>query len=408
MGIRITFVSNFINHHQIPFCEEMYSRLHEDFSFVQVMPMDQQRVEMGWGEESSRIPYLHKLYEEEEFCTRLILDCDVLILGWTGDDKGEKKDVLIKERLSSGKPVIRISERIYREGRYKAVSPRGLIAKYHEHIKYKAKPVYMLCAGAYVSGDFKLLGAYPGKMFKWGYFPPLKRFEEDQLQEMLYKEKEKLRLCFVARLIKLKHPEFALYVAEHLRNRGIDFHMDIVGDGPLRSELEATVKEKGLADKITFHGSMEPDKVRRVMENSHVFIFASNYLEGWGAVVNEAMNSACAVVASKEAGAVPFLIKDKENGLSFDKCSKDELLSKIDYLIDEPGRISKFQKAAYETIISEWNAEVAGERFLHFCKNITADNSELKDIPTSGPMSRAEVLKAPGFIRTLQEDNHLE
>ena len=45
------------------------------------------------------------------------------------------------------------------------------------------------------------------------------------------------------------------------------------------------------------------------MEKSHIHLFTSNHLEGWGAVVNEAMNSGCAVVANREAGAVPYLIE---------------------------------------------------------------------------------------------------
>ncbi len=408
MGIRITFVSNFINHHQIPFCEELYGRLSDDFSFVQVMPMDEERSKMGWSDKSSQIPYLHKLYEEEDVCAKLIRDCDVLLLGWTGQDNGEKKDILINERLSSGKPVIRVSERIYREGRYKAISPRGLMAKYHEHIKYRKKPVYMLCAGAYVSGDFNLIGAYPDKMFKWGYFPPFKEFSEDELDEMLYKDGDELYISFVARLIKLKHPEFAVYAAEFLRDKGIKFHMDIVGDGPLRGELENMIKEERLSEAVTFCGSMEPQKVRQVMERSHLFIFASNYLEGWGAVVNEAMNSACAVIASSEAGAVPFLVKDEVNGLSYEGCNKEEFLSDLEYLVDNPEKIRDFQKAAYETISSEWNAKVAGDRFLSFCSDILESGSSLRNIPKTGPMSRAEVLKAPSIFRTLKEDNHLE
>ena len=53
------------------------------------------------------------------------------------------------------------------------------------------------------------------------------------------------------------------------------------------------------------------------MEQADVFLFTSNYLEGWGAVLNEAMNSACAVVAGHGIGAVPFLLKHGKNGLVY-------------------------------------------------------------------------------------------
>ena len=53
------------------------------------------------------------------------------------------------------------------------------------------------------------------------------------------------------------------------------------------------------------------------MECADVFLFTSNYLEGWGAVLNESMNSACAVVAGSGIGAVPFLLKHNYNGLVY-------------------------------------------------------------------------------------------
>ena len=108
---------------------------------------------------------MHLLYEEPEVCRGLIEDCDLLLAGWM------EQEELIAGRLGSGKPAIRISERIYREGQWKAVSPRGLAHKYREHIRYRNKPVYLLCAGAYVASDFSLIHAYPGKRFRFGYFP---------------------------------------------------------------------------------------------------------------------------------------------------------------------------------------------------------------------------------------------
>ena len=40
--------------------------------------------------------------------------------------------------------------------------------------------------------------------------------------------------------------------------------------------------------------------------------------DGWGAVANEAMNSACALVAGHMIGAVPYLIRQGENGLIYE------------------------------------------------------------------------------------------
>ena len=129
--MKLTFLSNYINHHQIPFCNACYDRLKEDFCFVQAQPMEQERLAMGWHNEADSLPFVKCLYEEEAECRERILSCDVLLAGWS-----DRED-LVQERLGGGKPVIRISERLYREGQWKAVSPRGLIHKYKEHTRYR-------------------------------------------------------------------------------------------------------------------------------------------------------------------------------------------------------------------------------------------------------------------------------
>ena len=290
-----------------------------EFHFVQVMPMEEKRKNMGWGVDEKTIPYLVLFYEEPDKAKRLILDSDVVLFGWT---EGRIND-LEEERLSSGRISFRVSERIYREGQWKFISPRGLAAKYREHIRYRNKPVYLLCTGAYVASDFALIKSYPGKMLKWGYFP-----EGENPSDKDY-GCEKVRICWAGRLIDLKHPEFAVKLAAKLKALDRPFSMDIVGDGPLRAQLESMVSELGLSEYVTLTGGKRPAEVREYMKKASVFLFTSNYLEGWGAVVNEAMQCGCAVVASKEAGAVPFLIKDGENGLYYENGDYADFKEKV-------------------------------------------------------------------------------
>ncbi len=411
-----------------------------EFYFVQTMPMEEKRRSMGWAVDERKIPYLILYYEDEDRAKKLIENSDVVLFGWT---EGLTAD-LEKKRLSSGKLSFRVSERIYREGQWKAVSPRGLVKKYHEHFVYRKKPVYLLCTGAYVASDFNLIKSYPGKKLKWGYFPdadrgfradqePTKDDEASEPDSGMSKENTgcasnaggkkadmtsisapasgeriagHIRMCWAGRLIALKHPEFAIRVAGHLRENGRDFLLDIVGDGPLRESLEAEVKSLGLEDCVTFTGSLPPDKVLAYMDRADIFLFTSNYLEGWGAVVNEAMQRRCAVVASLEAGAVPFLIKDGSNGLVYKKGSYDDFESKVDFLFDNREKIGIYAYAARKTIKKLWNAENAATELVRFCREFL-DGKEPSPAK-HGPLSVAKNIPAPGFMRTLQETNKLE
>ncbi len=382
--MKVTMISNYINHHQIPFSQALYERIGEGYHFIQTEPMEEERVAMGWGLDEQKLPYVVTLNKEPEYVRRLIEESDILLVGWM-----QREDLLTK-RLAGEKLTIRISERLYREGQWKAVSPRGLLAKYREHTRYRKNPVYLLCAGAYVASDFSLVKAYPGKMFRFGYFPPMKEFTEKELEENhpwpKTRNEREIQLVWAGRFLPLKHPEFALRLAERLKQEDYSFHLHLIGGGELEEELKAFASEKKLEDRVTFYGFLKPEEVRKVMEKSHIHLFTSNRLEGWGAVVNEAMNSGCVEVASFRAGAVPFLVRPGENGLVYRKDSFEELVEQVRFLLDNPEKGERMGKAAYETIASEWNAGEAARRLLDFYEQWKTGRITP---PASGPFSAA-------------------
>ena len=99
-AVIITFVSNYINHHQLPFCRAMENIGKDvEFYFVQTMPMEEKRRSMGWMVEEDSIPYLVLSYRDEKRAKELILNSDVVLFGWT---EGLLMDLRDK-RLSSGK-----------------------------------------------------------------------------------------------------------------------------------------------------------------------------------------------------------------------------------------------------------------------------------------------------------------
>lgn len=394
----ITFVSNYINHHQIPFCDAMSSLFEDvDFHFVQTMPMEEKRINMGWAVDPKDYPYVSLFYEDKKYCEELILNSDVVIFGWTEGLTSE----LEKKRLSSGKLSFRVSERIYRGSRIKWLSPRGLMKKYNEHIRYRKKPVYLLCAGAYVSADFKLIHAYPDKMLKWGYYPDVK-----DRSFRVSETDNKIRLCWAGRFVKLKHPEYAIELCKELDKFGYDYELKMIGDGYMRQDLEKTVKDAGLSASVSFLGNLKPEEVTMHMKDSDVFLFTSNYLEGWGAVVNEAMQCGCAVVASREAGAVPFLINDGENGISYRNGDYEDFKKKVLSLFQEKYKILQFAKNGYDTIEKIWNAKNASMEFVRFCREYI--DGAVPRPAEIGPMSKAEIIKPESILRAMTEGNCLE
>lgn len=385
--MRLTIVSNYINHHQIPMANVLYQRLGAGFAFIQTSPMEEDRVKMGWGSEVNAIPYLMLFYKESEQCAKWIMDSDVVVFGGVEDES------YIKPRLNAGKIVIRASERLYREGQWKSISPRGRKKKYEDHTQYANAPVYLLCHGAYVASDFALVHAYPEKKFVWGYFPAVNTYDLDRLFEgkrhLNQSGKSEIRILWAGRFLKLKHPEYAIKAARFLEQQNICFHLDMVGDGELAGTLLELVRNWHLEHRVTFHGFQPPQEVRRFMEEAEIFLFTSNYLEGWGAVLNESMNSACAVVAGSGIGAVPFLIKHRNNGLVYKTGHYHEFQEQVLTLCQNEELRRKLGTSAYHTIVKLWNPKEAADRLYRFCEGLIEGHV----VPEKeGPLSPAPLI----------------
>ena len=378
-----TFVSNYINHHQMPLCEALRRELGDDFTFIQTMPMEEERVAMGWGVDMRQLPYVQCLYQDEYACRRTIAESDVVLFGWS------QREDIAAERLASGRVTMRVSERLYREGQWKAVSPRGLAAKYQEHIRYRKKNVCMLCAGAYTASDFHLIGAYPGKLFRWGYFTRLRTYSEEQFNTMKVQD-GRLHIVWAGRFIPLKHPEYVVRLAGTLRDKVCPFFIHMLGDGELEPQIRQDVDQAGLAESFRFYGYTEPEQVRDVMEQCHIHLFTSNHLEGWGAVVNEGMNSGCVEVVNEQVGAAPYLIRHGVNGLVYPKDRYGKMEALVLDLFENWETRRRMGRAAYETIRDVWNAEYAAKELLRFAEGLL--RGEI--VPgKEGPLTAAPILR---------------
>ena len=95
--------------------------------------------------------------------------------------------------------------------------------------------------------------------------------------------------------------------------------LDLVGDGPLRAELEARAGALGLGGQVRFHGSMREDSVRELFDRADLFVLPSvvardGQMEGVPVVLMEALAAGVPVVATRMSG-IPELVHDGETGL---------------------------------------------------------------------------------------------
>ena len=380
--MKIAFVTNFYNHHQKPLADTLYSILGDDYYFIETSPITEERLKMGWGGEKKPKYVLQNYLDEysRAKCREIVDTADVVIIGSAPYD-------MLKTRLKKGLLTFMYTERLYKTGIPYLKMPLYFLLSIKRYITHRN--FYVLCASAYTPIDFSKTFAFINKTYKWAYFTEVKKYENI---DKLIEEKRPASILWVARLIGLKHPEHAVEVARRLKNDGYNFELNIIGVGELEENTKSLIESNDLSECVKMLGAMPPEAVREHMEKSEIFLFTSDRNEGWGAVLNESMNSACAVVANSEIGSVPFLIEDGVNGYMYKDGDVDGLYNRVKQLLDDENERKRIAKNAYSTMTDEWNAENAANRFVSLCERMLA--GEYKPFPyKSGVCSKAERLK---------------
>lgn len=375
----IVIASNYFNHHQRYLSEALDEMTGHSFFFIETMEMEQERKNMGWG--TTDIPaYVLQEYDpvQRKKCRKLIREADVVI--WGSCPYG-----LILPRLLAHKLTFCYSERIFKEG-LSGFGYWGRAIKYGLLYRPPQKNHYLLASSAYASADHARLNLFRGKTLRWGYFPQTMAYSLPQLMA----EKNPTTILWAARMIPWKHPEYVIGVAKQLRQWGCDFTMELVGNGELQQEMERLVAKESLQAQVKLTGACTPEQVRKKMERAAIFLVTSDQNEGWGAVVNESMNSGCAVVACRGVGAAPFLIENGKNGLLFEVGDPAELAAQTRFLLEHPRRRQQMGEEAYRTIADTWNSSCAARRLIALSQDLL--DGKTSALPESGPCSPAPII----------------
>ena len=377
--MRIVFISNYFNHHQLYVSDELYKLTGNNYYFIETSTISDERIKMGWKSDIKR-GYLLKLSDNNrKEIYRIIREADVVI--W-----GSAPYTLIRKRIYQNKLTFVYSERLFKN-KNPSILIRLLIGIKWKFRYPKRKNVYLLCSSAFSYYDFLSVFLFKNKAFKWGYFPEFIEYEDIK---SVITSKENNSILWAARFIDWKHPEYVVELASFLKEQRIEAHIKMIGNGELFDQIKNSVIEKGLSDYLELIGPLSPENVRREMEKSEIFIMTSDRGEGWGAVLNEAMNSGCAVVANSEAGAVPFLINES-NGIVYPNGSLDTFCNLVLSLLKDNKKRVNYGEQAYLAIKTTWNACNASKRLFILSNKLLSLSS--CDEYQSGPISKCDIIK---------------
>ncbi|MFT6216275.1 MAG: glycosyltransferase involved in cell wall biosynthesis [Roseivirga sp.] len=170
---------------------------------------------------------------------------------------------------------------------------------------------------------------------------------------------EVLRLLYVGRLSPEKNLPFLIRC---LAKVGLRVKLSIVGAGPDQLDIENLIRDLGMSDSMKLLGSVPWDEVIEYYLSHDVFILPS-ISEPWGLVVNEAMLCKLPVLVSSNCGCSRDLVKEGVNGFTFNPFTEEDLVAKINLLIQNFDQLPEWGRASFE-MIQEYNPGRSAKQML--------------------------------------------
>jgi glycosyltransferase involved in cell wall biosynthesis len=376
--MKIAFFSNFMSHHQLPLCLSL-KKYSSSFHFIASRPIPDKKLKIGY-DDMNNADFVIRAYENtaEAQIHALLFDSDIVIFG----DGSEK---YLPLRMAESKLSFLYTERFLKKGFWQRFRPTTRRRIKNKTSKYNGLPYHILCAGGYVAADARYFN-FQNSLYRWAYFPPVEKID---IEALLAKKRSltPLRLIWVGRFLPWKRPEIVIYLAANLNKRGLKFQLEMIGSGKMEARVRDLIRKNELQEFVTLTGVISADKVRERMREASIFILSSDFHEGWGAVLNEAMGNGCCCISSSAAGSASTLISHENNGMVYNYKDIHELTSLCEKVLCDTVLRERLGRNAYQTIVDCWNAEFAAKRFINLAECLM--DKKPYDAPASGPCSLA-------------------
>ena len=172
----------------------------------------------------------------------------------------------------------------------------------------------------------------------------------------------------VARLVEKKGLGDLLAAADLLRRAGHAFQVEIIGEGPLREELEARIAQDGLAERVRLRGAQPHEVVRAAYERASIFVLPCVVAEdgdrdGIPVVLLEAMASGVPVVSTSVVG-IPELIRSGREGLIVPPNDARALAHALTQLLADATSRERLARAARARIEERYSIDRSADQLL--------------------------------------------
>ncbi len=151
---------------------------------------------------------------------------------------------------------------------------------------------------------------------------------------------DKVKLLTIARLVEKKGVEYGIRAVAKVMQRHPNVEYKIIGDGPIKSELEDLIKDLKIIDSVEILGWKKQEEVIELMKGADILLAPSvtskdGDQEGIPVVLMEALALGLPVLSTLHSG-IPELVQDGISGFLIPERNVDTLIEKLIYLIEHP------------------------------------------------------------------------
>lgn len=174
---------------------------------------------------------------------------------------------------------------------------------------------FLLCIGD-ATAKFTREGYPPRKLFDFAYFPPspAARLADDNFAEQIWTG-DSVRLIFIGQLIHRKGVDRMLRALARMNVSS--WQLAILGTGESEASLRKLCARGGLAERVRFHGAIPHERAMGMLAGADALLLPSRF-DGYGAVVNEALQRGVPVICSDRCGARHMVARAPHLGSVFD------------------------------------------------------------------------------------------
>lgn len=185
-----------------------------------------------------------------------------------------------------------------------------------------------------------------------------------------------IRLLSVGRLVAFKGFDVLIEACAKLRERGLNYDCEIIGDGRLRKELQEHVKRRKLDKHIRFSGERSQRKVLDALNRCDIFVLASapderGASDVFPTVIAEAMACRKPVISTTVAG-IPELVANRKTGMLVSPRDPGALADAIERLAGDKPLRTEFACAGRQRIEENFRIEKTIEPLLERFEHLLA------------------------------------